>query len=134
LSPGQKKKVENGFCTLGDLLGSLTKLENDSELRELHARIDEWRAHRNEAIHEMAKLGDTVRDPWSERVDAARRSARSGVELLLRLDARDRQLTHEGRSKDRSSATCPDALSPLGQPYCAWCTSTPSRRRKPPPS
>ena len=122
-SEQQKKKLaplSQGFQTLG----ALCKALRDDEDREygLLVRIaDQWRARRNKVVHEMAKLDSHSPARWDQRLAETGEVCAAGVSALLAIDVLDRARHHHGMSRKHASATCPDALTPLGQPYCEWC-------------
>jgi len=115
------REARKGFAELGTLTKLLSTLEKDEALRASLVVIDEWRRGRNKVIHQMAKLGDTVRDTWDERLANARKVAARGISVLCEVDLVDRRLSHDGRGVQFASATCPNALEPLGQAPCDWC-------------
>lgn len=124
---GQKpfERVADGFANLGTLIGVLRAFEKDEDMRTDVGAIDAWRVQRNGVIHEMAKFGtgDGAALTWAERQKKCQVVAVEGVRLLLALDEHERSSSHAGRGRIHASATCPDALVPLGQSYCEWCKS-----------
>ena len=132
------EKVNDGFVNLGDLIPVLRKAETDEHLRSDVLAADAWRKRRNVAIHEMAKFGTggQAAATWVQRQTECRAIADEGVTILLALDVHERAASHAGRNKLHASATCPDGLASLGQPFCEWCehesegrSSRPSRKR-----
>jgi hypothetical protein len=118
---GSLEKLKDGFKTIHVLIVALKATETDSDMRTVLDPIDVWSKSRNEAIHEMAKLGHGAEKSWDERYLAAQQAAVVGIKLVLELDQHERRVCHTSRNKRNASATCPDALLALGQPWCEWC-------------
>jgi hypothetical protein len=113
--------VKDGFATLGDLTSRLVILEPDARLKKAIVAVDGWRTGRNTTIHAMVKLGDSHRGTWMDRLKHAKKVAEQGLEVLRALDLEERRVSHATRKRPYSSATCPQALGPIGQQECAWC-------------
>lgn len=129
--PKALMKVSNGFATLGELVAALQVAEHDLELRRSLEAISGWSRERNKVIHGMAKLGTNARDIWQVRHDGAIGVARRGIAVLLDYDRHERRVCHHDRQRLFSSATCPDALVPIGQAACEWCARGGSELREP---
>lgn len=119
-------EVKDGFANLGPLISALKKEEPDPELRAALDRVNEWRKGRNLIMHQMAKIGTGALESWDDRLKSARQIAQDGIEVLCAYDKAERRVCHEGRKRAGSSATCPDALVPIGQEPCSHCL--PARR------
>lgn len=122
-APKKLVNVKDGFANLGPLISALKENEADQELREMLDRVDDWREARNIAVHQMAKFGTGAQALWNDRLKTARQTAEDGVGVLLDYDKAETRVSHEARKKLHSSATCPDALGPLGQETCTYCES-----------
>lgn len=114
-------KLKDGFQTVCRLVNTLKVYEPDPELHAVLDPIAVWSSGRNEAIHEMAKLGHGAEKTWDERYLSAHGVAVEGIKLVILLDQHERRVSHASRKKRNASATCPDALLPLGQTPCEWC-------------
>jgi hypothetical protein len=112
----------------------LRQVEDDPGFKVILERVKDWAGGRNKVIHAMAKLGDLAGEAWRTRVEQARAVANDGIALLRDLDAHDRRLHHGSRRRRHASATCPDALAPIGQPDCEWCSPPGTGRRGGSPS
>lgn len=117
------ERVKDGFANLGPLISALLAVEKDADLKAVVGRVEIWRRHRNSAIHEMVKLGDAAQETWDARLERAHQAAQDGIEVLRALDTEERRVSHAARARPFASATCPDALSAIGQPDCPWCKS-----------
>lgn len=120
--PKALMKVSNGFATLGELVAALQVAERDLELRRALEAISMWSRERNRVIHAMAKFGTGAQEIWQVRFDSAIGVAKRGIAILLEYDKHERRVCHNDRQRIFSSATCPDALMPIGQSACEWCT------------
>lgn len=71
--------------------------EKDIELREIvENELKRWKNERNKALHEMAKMEDGDSRTWDERVEGLKRTAKSGLTLVRKIDKRCKQLLKEG--------------------------------------
>jgi hypothetical protein len=113
--------VSDGFVTLGNLVTALQTAEIDEKLREHLDEISDWARERNRVIHAMAKFGEGARDAWEVRHRDAKQVAERGIAILLTYDRHERRVSHSVQQRTFASATCPDALEPIGQTSCEWC-------------
>jgi hypothetical protein len=85
--------IDFSFKTLGQLITKSGTSETDPALKTLvKTTVDSWRALRNDALHEMAKLavGNTL--TWSDRMLALVVVASDGLSALKAVDKRCKRL------------------------------------------
>ena len=102
------KKQNQGFKTLGDLLGILVEKETVPEFRELLPVINDWRDRRNKALHELVKFEHGDFRPWPEKIAGLSLIAAQGLDVLRSFDKLDKR--ERRRNGARPAATEPNAL------------------------
>jgi hypothetical protein len=86
------------FKTLGNLIAEIRKMEMDETFKQLVSNdVDRWRASRNIAIHEMAKIADGEFLTWESRAKAIEAVAASGLTCLRAIDRRFKTLRKSGK-------------------------------------
>ncbi len=86
------------FKTLGSLIAEIRKREKDELFKQLVSNdVDRWRALRNAAIHEMAKIADGEFPTWERRAKAIESVAASGLTCLRAIDRRFKALRKSGK-------------------------------------
>jgi len=85
------------FKTLGALIDKSRSVETDAALKKLVIDdLNDWRALRNEALHEMAKLASGDSSTWEDRMYALVLIADDGLKVLKALDSRCKALRKAG--------------------------------------
>lgn len=91
-----------GFKNLGELIQAfrskkykdkLNRTDEDKTLGSLVLNsLDQWRKDRNTAAHEMVKIEDGKRVSWEERMEINKTVAKTGLELVRKIDNQIRKL------------------------------------------
>jgi hypothetical protein len=75
------------FKTLGFLINEMSKSEMDeSLLKMVKGKVDDWRVCRNKALHEMIKMESNQNISWEERISEVKNVAESGLIILRDVD------------------------------------------------
>jgi hypothetical protein len=107
LNPNDASK--HRFQTARHLTGKLPKEENsnDNEIRPLYQKISDWCDRRNEAVHEMVKLGRaTHTDEWKIRYPALLETVDRGIKLARQITKKVEDLNkhdYEQRRREQDS-------------------------------
>jgi hypothetical protein len=73
------------FKTLGNLVIKARECEKDAEILTIVDKIDQWRAQRNGALHEMVKIEEGTKLTWKERTERNRQVAIEGYRVLVEI-------------------------------------------------
>lgn len=74
-----------GFETLGVSIRKAKRLDNDTKMRAILDRIDEWRKERNRSLHEMVKIEKGTKLTWNERTKRNKSIAIEGYRVLVEM-------------------------------------------------
>jgi hypothetical protein len=81
------------FKTLGALIQGIKEHETDRTLRSVVLDdLDQWRAARNKAAHEMVKIEEGKQISWDERTKVNEVVAVQGLKLVRKIDQTVRKL------------------------------------------
>lgn len=81
------------FKTLGKIIEKSRQIEQDENLKALISKdLDEWRKHRNTAVHEMVKLEENQQTTWENRNVVLEKVAQDGYQLLKELNKQTSKL------------------------------------------
>ncbi|WP_338429931.1 hypothetical protein [Synechococcus elongatus] len=83
----------SAFRSLGENISKLEKLESDEELKAiLSGQLRNWKNHRNQSLHELAKIEKYDPRDWDQKVIDLPDIAAEGKALFRLIDACVRRL------------------------------------------